>query len=365
MTDSELKDRLPALRTSMTAAAKALNDALNKLEDKKLTSKKSPPGAGSSGAGGNALMAKEEFDADKARRVFAEVLEVLNRPLEIFTEEYKRFLTDLAADPTADPQTSAAVASATTAAENTSQVASMSKAATDVSASFSEFIQAVGASVADAQRSLDEQSRTYLKGDAKGRPPLPAVFRIPKLSAEMRFALQRESDKRLNLLFFSSKEKAAAEHQQSISFDIVSAPPPPELLAAMAQLTPSLNLVLDPGRRGEVFNLLATLSKAAPAKHELNRLYAEDNPSVMDRVLLIEAGQPRHYLAFAAAPEQSAEDYEVGIWLVSVDTTAPAVTPVLGFLNKGPRGTEQGPLRQFVNALADQQEKYFKALRGS
>ena len=56
---------------------------------------------------------------------------------------------------------------------------------------FSQFLSGIGTAMLDTQRELDAQSLTYLRENSQNRHVLPSIFRFPKLSAEMKFALEK------------------------------------------------------------------------------------------------------------------------------------------------------------------------------
>lgn len=101
-----------------------------------------------------------------------------------------------------------------------------------------DFMRSVGAAVVDAQRQLDTASKQYVReivaGDAEslGAMVQPAVYRLPKVSAAVKFAFESIDTERVGLIFYSDTETAKSSHQQSIEFEIVAVPPTPEALAA-------------------------------------------------------------------------------------------------------------------------------------
>ncbi len=100
---------------------------------------------------------------------------------------------------------------------------------------FSDFFQQIGEAVVDAQGKLDEKSESY-RNDAKTKNYLPpTVFRIPRVSAEMKFSLEKVAGKKLGLVFYSEKTEAKQMHDQSVQFEIVAVPLPPEYVAKVAE----------------------------------------------------------------------------------------------------------------------------------
>lgn len=249
----------------------------------------------------------------------------------------------------------------------------------DLRTSFSSFIQSVGTSLSMAQDSLDSQARESFKASAgAGGPLLPTLYRIPKLSAEVKFAFDKTTEKGLNLLFFSKKDQASEAHQQSIAFDIVATPPPPELLERLKRDVPTLQLVLAPSLRQAVLegiqrfrDLRRELGDVKPKKLEQLELahlpgpQGADNPA--DRLLIIEvpASNARRFLLFAAGDSSDADsDHEVGAWHVDLtDPEDPKLKAVLRFSSEGDSGENQGFLKEFVLDLGKRQAEFLRGLR--
>jgi hypothetical protein len=106
----------------------------------------------------------------------------------------------------------------------------------DVNLRFAEFLDSVGESVVQAQRSLDARSRDYLLETSGVPHASPSLFRMPKLSAQIRSALRQTDEKGLSLVIFKNKTEAEQQHEQTISFEIVSVPPPPGAALQVAPL---------------------------------------------------------------------------------------------------------------------------------
>ena len=82
---------------------------------------------------------------------------------------------------------------------------------------FSQFLSNIGTAMLDTQRELDSQSLAYLQENSQNRHVLPSIFRLPKLSAEMKFALEKQDERTVNLVFFKNQTMAKEMHQQSSS----------------------------------------------------------------------------------------------------------------------------------------------------
>ena len=172
---------------------------------------------------------------------------------------------------------------------------------------FSQFLSNIGTAMLDTQRELDAQSLTYLQENSQNRHVLPSIFRLPKLSAEMKFALEKQDERTVNLVFFKNQTMAKEMHQQSIKFDLVSAPPPPDAMAAIQTPVPEVTLVLRAAERKQV------LDAGFAAKGD-NTLPADADP---DRVVILGVEPQLGYIVMYAA---KAGKNNVGVWLFSKDT---------------------------------------------
>ena len=92
----------------------------------------------------------------------------------------------------------------------------------------SDFFESVGEGVVAAQERLDQRSKSYLA--TKPELALPALFRIPKASAEIHFAIEQTKTKKFSVLVYGASDTRQHQQQHKVSFDIISAPPPPEML---------------------------------------------------------------------------------------------------------------------------------------
>ena len=77
----------------------------------------------------------------------------------------------------------------------------------------------------------------------------PALFRIPKVSAEIHFAIEKMSEKGFNVLVYGSTEAHRREQQHKVSFDIVAAPPPPDMNQRLQKIDIGGLLLMDPVSR--------------------------------------------------------------------------------------------------------------------
>lgn len=222
-----------------------------------------------------------------------------------------------------------------------------------VRTSFTNFFSSIGDSVLGVQRSLDESSRAYLEA-AKGQMHiLPTVFRIPKVSAEMKFALEKKDGKEVDLIFYKTTNEAALMHQQSVTFEIVAAPPPPEVLEKIRSLTPRLELILSPLTRSAIFEAIS--AQDTSASRSLNKEVLLSNK---DRVLICPVEPDKRFLLFFADPSK---EKLVGVWHVNL-SQQPALEAVYLY-ERGPnQGENFKPFKEAIMALADKQATFLNQM---
>jgi hypothetical protein len=109
---------------------------------------------------------------------------------------------------------------------------------------FAEFLGEVGRSMVTAQEALDAQSKKYQA--SPGGQAMPSLFRLPRLSAGMRFAIEESTGSKLNLFFYSRQSAASETYQHTLDFEMVAVPPPPGGPPAAA---PGLRQLLDAAER--------------------------------------------------------------------------------------------------------------------
>jgi hypothetical protein len=182
----------------------------------------------------------------------------------------------------------------------------------------------------------------YLKS-VVGQPNLlPSMFRIPKVSADLKFALDTEKSNTVGFIFYKDETSEQTHNQQSIQFDIVSVPatqvPPAPLF---------VSLVFSASQRQSIFDALETLndpSAAAPLANK-NRvlIYAPD-------------GTNSYFLAYA---EQTGAT-QVGFWFFVVNPAALVTLRKPG--DAGPPALDA--LRDLIFQQGQAQDKFLKQLRG-
>lgn len=213
---------------------------------------------------------------------------------------------------------------------------------------FDDFLTLMAQSVVSTQKRLDQESEAYLAESSAYPHVPPTVFRMPKLEAEMKFDLQVEKGKSLNLLFWGATDRQRQTNQQGISFEIVSVPAPPGAMEAARNAVPVWRLVIDPlARRGLLAAVIQTASTTLNAPLIGG---AKDSP---DAVAFLDLGDNVRYLVLYAEDQN---DKDVGIWLLTVPAgAAPALEAVYRF-NKS-LGPEEVTMRNLVLELAKRQQQ--------
>lgn len=112
------------------------------------------------------------------------------------------------------------------------------------SGDIADFFDAIGSGVIGAQKRLDRASEEYVRSALSassevtedGTPALDSIpanasmFRIPRVTAELKCSLETNHDKKLNLVFYSDRSDVRELHQQTISLEVVAVPVPPDYL---------------------------------------------------------------------------------------------------------------------------------------
>jgi hypothetical protein len=122
------------------------------------------------------------------------------------------------------------------------------------SATIADFFRAIGTSVVDAQKKLDAASEEYARaslrlgsgggegaltgegGEAGGAPPIATMFRIPRVSAELKFSVEKVQSKSLNVVLYSNRQDIKELHQQSVQVEVVAVPVPANYLNDLKSL---------------------------------------------------------------------------------------------------------------------------------
>ncbi|MCB0583561.1 MAG: hypothetical protein KDD10_30050 [Phaeodactylibacter sp.] len=220
---------------------------------------------------------------------------------------------------------------------------------------FSDFLSKIGESVVQSQKKLDQKSIEYLSS-IRDRPYLPpTLFRIPKIEAELKVALEEKDQTGLNVILFSRQSEMSRLNQQSLRLEIAAVPPSPDLLKGIQDHTPRVDFLFDHLERKEVFDLLIKLGAALeklPLTRQVERMHREEN---RERVLIWPIPTKSCYLLLFAG-EFSQND--VGIWFL--DKNKASLEPVVRIDLKEKPSENQAPFREFVFELGLAQQKLLR-----
>lgn len=217
---------------------------------------------------------------------------------------------------------------------------------------FDDFLGRISRSMVKTQETLDTESARYLAATAGKGHILPSIFRVPKLSAQMRFALDVEKGDGLNLIFYKRDEKTTSRNEQAIDFDIVSVPAPSDARSAVLAISPRLDLVLDPFERGA---LVETISKQTAAGTNAPLVQAASKPTDLVILALMPEENMQRYLVLFAQAEGT--DKSVGTWRLTVPSSGAAVLETVYPLNRK-NAENEGLLRDVVLAVAERQKQF-------
>jgi len=129
---------------------------------------------------------------------------------------------------------------------------------------FYDMLTEVGRAMIRTQRDLDEQSLDYTRQSGQ-RVGMASSFRVPKVNASFRFALETTQGKELNLVFYEATDQTKNVIQQNIEVEIVAVPPTPEFRAAAETAWPRFRLLTDPDEREPYIGKLRLELRSDPA----------------------------------------------------------------------------------------------------
>jgi hypothetical protein len=216
-----------------------------------------------------------------------------------------------------------------------------------------QFFAAVGTGFLKAQRNLDAASSEYLK-TVSGQPHiLPSIFRIPKMSAEVKFAVDKIDQETVGLIFYKEQQKAQTLNQQSVQFEIVSAPPPQGTPVAPV----IASVVLSKTRRAEILDAVKAyrLPGDNTGTTTDNRL---DRPNLLqdrDTVIIIAIDGDKRFLLAAA---NLAAAGNVGVWYFDAQPPSLAVLRKFG----SPADPNITFVRDFITMLGNTQKAFLNKL---
>lgn len=87
------------------------------------------------------------------------------------------------------------------------------------------FFKSIAHAVVDSQRDLDKLSLDYVRGlDSRLQP---SSFAMPTVKAELKVGLREVTERGLNLVVFSDKQKKEEYSESTVAFELAAVPPPP------------------------------------------------------------------------------------------------------------------------------------------
>lgn len=223
------------------------------------------------------------------------------------------------------------------------------------STSLEDFFSRVGSSLVSAQRQLDQRSREYLSElDAAGAgSDMGTLYRIPKVSAELKFALEKVDKDGVNLLIHKQGSEASTLNQQSVQFEITAVPAPATTLEAVRRLAPHVDLMLDPGPRQKVFEALqGVMETLSPVEQAVLG-------GQQDRILVVDLGDESYLLMFGRRQTGAGPM----IWLASLDP--PLLTSMTEGLDTGDSADPRAgvaALQTWLDGLGSRQGDFLRGL---
>lgn len=152
-------------------------------------------------------------------------------------------------------------------------------------ADIESFFESVGKGVISAQRSLDDRSEEYLA--SLPSHALPSVFRIPKATAEIHFAMTKSQQKGFNVLVYGTKEGRELTQQNRVAFDIVSTPPPGEALTNLTLFPLSSRVVSNPAELDEIGEALVKFSEGSQGPDSVRSKAKEFADKIRSELIVI------------------------------------------------------------------------------
>ena len=161
----------------------------------------------------------------------------------------------------------------------------------------SEFFDGVASALVQAQRGLDQRSRDYLEGD----PFIPTTYRIPKVSAELSFAVHNLRRRRVNAILFGKEHRDAREREQRVKLDILAAPLDPTQASALHARRQQTFIAVLPPERERVRKAIAAAEH--PNAKATKRAGQLTDDATFAKAMVLRHG--RRYLVMAPAPDRS------------------------------------------------------------
>ncbi len=225
---------------------------------------------------------------------------------------------------------------------------------------FADFLSDIGDSVVATQRQLDEQSRVYLEQIKGNKHITPAIYRLPKVSASIKFGMRKSKGEGFNIIVAQRRKEDERTLNQSLDFEIISVPPPPDYQQTLSGEIPTIGFIFSPTVRQGIFSDIEKYQpkpEQTSLKKEIELLLASKN-----EVLMLQIG-PRlkkgfdNYLILFANEEG---EKNVGIWSLLRDPSGqqkPVFEIILKFTASNRQGENYKALRDIIVAHSKQQSK--------
>jgi len=205
------------------------------------------------------------------------------------------------------------------------------------------FLSEVGNSVIESQRQMDIQSKNYLDSIQNKAFLPPTIFRIPKITAELKLGLSRSIESKLTALIFSKKSKAEEINQQSIKMEIMAVPASVEAIQQLKKDVPSVNMILNITERDRLFSFIKNTRLPRATQDQRDRFLKHKN-----RTVFCETFEPKQFIIFFA---QTDDAKEVEVWELNLKEKT---------LNLRQNLKSAKVFRDFINKIIDKQEMLFK-----
>ena len=230
---------------------------------------------------------------------------------------------------------------------------------------FSDFLLNVGSSVVKAQKQLDRESEMYLKDASQKDHIVKSVFRIPRVTANIKFGMKRVKGNGFNIILAKKKNEEESSLDQGLDFEVVAVPPPPEIMArVLTQQLPDLHFELSPGMREEVFDILEAFNEDGKIENSLkSKLKIDLLIKNKDKVLMINVSANNKWIFWILYANEEG-DNNVGIWYLEQAPDEPPIFHSLIGFSADPRfkstGESYKDLRDLVLKMTNDQVKIFE-----
>ncbi len=225
---------------------------------------------------------------------------------------------------------------------------------------FSTFLSEMSEAAIEAQKNLDVASKEYLDSITGKNHILPTIFRIPKLTADIKFAMERKGTEKVNLIFYSKGKDEIERNQQSLQFDIIATPPTPEVIQKLNKVR-QIELVLSPQLRKEIFKIV---------KDNLDKLDGEDKVKLKNLEDLLKKQEMKrrfiicptgHENCFFLLYAEKSGVHRISLWHLNMNVIEQKkVLTVVCVLNSVEDSFE--PLKNYILEQAEQQANFLKQI---